>query len=98
MKARAVGLAEIRRGCPNGHALCLRAACYLEPKGGRTMELRLTLRMDNAVFEGEPGPEVARILVELADRIGAGALVSGAVFHLFDANGNRVGSARVTGR
>jgi len=60
------------------------------------MELRLTLRMDNQAFEEEPGPEVARILVELADRIGTSTMIApGWVAHLFDVNGNRVGKAEV---
>ena len=96
MKTRLVSLAEIGRGCPNGHALCLRAACYLEPKGGRTMELRLTLRMDNAAFEPDPAQEVRRILGRLAEECEeTGHLEPGWKQVLFDLSGNRVGLAEI---
>jgi len=96
VKARLVSLAEIRRGCPNGHTACLRAACYLEAKGGRTMELRLSLRMDNAAFERDPAQEVMRILRRLAEECEeTGHLEPGWKQVLFDVSGNRVGKAEV---
>lgn len=60
------------------------------------MELIIKIRMDNAAFE-EPGPEVARILRELAalaDRELITATV-GQISVLRDSNGNSVGSADV---
>ena len=61
------------------------------------MELRVVVRMDNAAFEPESGPEVARILRELARRIEAGELSGrGESRALRDVNGNTVGSARLS--
>ena len=54
----------------------------------------LTIRTANAAFDeedGNAGPELARILRELADRIDDG-VPDGDTASLFDANGNRVGA------
>lgn len=55
---------------------------------------KLEIHTGNAAFdeiEGNAGPELARILRELADRIGDG-VPNGDSASLFDYNGNRVGS------
>lgn len=55
----------------------------------------LTITMDtaNAAFDGEQrGPEIARILRKMADRLEArGDCVSGFEWVLYDVNGNHVG-------
>lgn len=48
----------------------------------------LTIDTDNAAFDPDPAPEVARILRQTADRVEAG-VTSGAAR---DINGNRVGT------
>lgn len=47
----------------------------------------LSITTDNAAFEDDPGPEVARLLRDAAERVEAG--VSAGV--LRDVNGNTVG-------
>jgi hypothetical protein len=64
-----------------------------------TMTATIRIEMDNAAFEGNLNPEVARILRELADRIhgwaGGRDLASGDRFSLHDFNGNKVGTLDV---
>lgn len=55
----------------------------------------LTIKTDNAAFdEGDKGLEVARILRELANRLETQSQTSGT---LRDANGNTVGTWKLTG-
>lgn len=55
------------------------------------MPYTITIHTDGAAFDPDPGPEVARILIDLADRI-AGPLALDART-LRDYNGNTVGAA-----
>lgn len=59
------------------------------------MKLTVTIQMDNAAFEPEPGEEAARVLREYADRIEGSARFLTEAFSLYDANGNHVGTAKV---
>jgi hypothetical protein len=61
------------------------------------MKLTITIDMDNAAFESEPGEEAARIIrgrLRNIETIDANDI--GTVFPMMDANGNRVGQAEVT--
>jgi hypothetical protein len=58
------------------------------------MTLTITINMDNAAFDPEPGPEVARILRELVDRADLIANHADSVV-LRDVNGNRCGRVSV---
>jgi hypothetical protein len=65
------------------------------------VKLTIEIQCDNDAFYPEPGPEVARILSNLADRIRLEVARGGhgdldAYCPLMDYNGNRVGSATVT--
>jgi hypothetical protein len=62
------------------------------------MKLKITIDMSNAAFQGDEGFEVARILMLLARLIKTGSMgmLLGATQPLRDANGNRVGEAKVT--
>jgi hypothetical protein len=53
------------------------------------MTLTVTIRADNAAFD-EPGPELARILREIADTVEHRADIHGS--HCYDVNGNHVGT------
>ena len=54
--------------------------------------ITITINTENAAFEGENyGPEVARILRELANILTADLLPNYAPLPLYDSNGNRVG-------
>jgi len=55
--------------------------------------MKITIRTGNAAFESEnKGPELARILREIADRTEReGQPRRGDSWAIFDANGNRVG-------
>lgn len=56
------------------------------------MKVKITIKTDNAAFEGGPSFEVARILRELADRIeGHPHFSAGHCQPLHDYNGNQVG-------
>jgi len=55
--------------------------------------LKITIKMDNAAFEGEPITEAARILRTLAQDMEKFGLSDKA---LFDYNGNNVGAVKVT--
>jgi hypothetical protein len=58
------------------------------------MTLRLEIETTNAAFDGEAfGPELARILRELADDIETDQMGPGDEVNLYDVNGNRVGTA-----
>lgn len=59
------------------------------------MKLTVTINMDNAAFEPTNGVEVARLLHYLAEILDGEKLTRGDHFPLTDANGNRVGEARV---
>lgn len=61
------------------------------------MKFKLEIDCDNAAFE-DPGTEVARILHDLADRVGQHMPVRGDSFVLYDINGNKVGEARTIGK
>lgn len=58
------------------------------------MKFEVHIGTENAAFEGGPGPELARILRALADRVEDSPL--GMTMRLHDANGNRVGFAALT--
>lgn len=60
--------------------------------------LRITIKMDNAAFEDNEGPEVARILRAYAAHIDDGCRWDAydAEKTLRDSNGNTVGEAKVT--
>jgi|ETNvirenome_6_85_1030632.scaffolds.fasta_scaffold107720_1 hypothetical protein len=62
------------------------------------MKIELSIHSTaNAAFEGNEGPEVARMLRETADRIELeGGELSEEVYPLFDTNGNHVGSLSVS--
>ena len=59
------------------------------------MTFTMNVKTSNAAFTDEdsgafnPGPELARILRDVADRMEGGYVLSGSVF---DINGNKVGS------
>jgi hypothetical protein len=60
--------------------------------------MKVTIKIDcgNAAFEGDPGLEIARILEDLAHKIGLGGVAPGGKLPLRDINGNTVGALRVT--
>ena len=57
------------------------------------MEATINLNMDNAAFDGQPEIETARLLRQLADNIEIDGCSNQSIF---DYNGNKVGSYRVT--
>lgn len=58
------------------------------------MKMIITINMDNAAFDGEPGVEVSRILRKLADEyVESGCDL--ARYKLRDINGNIVGRVEV---
>lgn len=60
------------------------------------MKVAITIACDNAAFEDDPGAEVARILHNLAERIANyGPIAPGDFWAIKDANGNKVGVAKV---
>lgn len=59
------------------------------------MQFRLSIDCDNDSFSGEPGIEIARILRDVAGRIGT--VIDGDYWPLLDQNGNNIGSARFDG-
>ena len=68
-------------------------------KNQKSMTLTIKITMDNAAFEPCNGTEAARIRRELATMIEEDNLdASDRLPGLMDVNGNRVGSATVTGR
>jgi hypothetical protein len=58
--------------------------------------LRITIKMDNAAFEFNQGPEVARILRDVAKAVDEDVSLPGFKLNLRDSNGNTVGEAKVT--
>jgi hypothetical protein len=56
---------------------------------------KISINTENEVFGDDPGPEIARILRELADTVEGGSL-DGTM--LRDSNGNTVGSAGFGGK
>jgi hypothetical protein len=54
-------------------------------------ELTIEMNLDNAAFEGDPAPEITRILRQLADKIEERGIYDEIL--LRDINGNRVGKA-----
>ena len=63
-------------------------------KGITMTALMLKISTDNDAFQPSPNTEIARILRAFADKLDSGAFNGGAV--LQDANGNKVGEARLT--
>ena len=56
-------------------------------------KLKITIDRGNAAFsDGADGPEVARILRTLADKLEGVNTEQGGEIRLFDSNGNRVGA------
>ena len=62
------------------------------------MKLKIEIKMDSAAFTGDSGTEVARLLRAFATRIEGEHMTPGRISFPNDCNGNRVGSATVTGR
>lgn len=63
------------------------------------MKFSLEIDCNNAAFEGDPTAEIARLLRAVADAvpsIGIGGRRLRNELPLFDADGNRVGSAELT--
>lgn len=59
------------------------------------MTLRITIKMDNAAFEGQAGEECARILREAAEQLeGRDSISRGTIMSLRDYNGNNVGEVK----
>jgi hypothetical protein len=58
--------------------------------------LRITIKMDNAAFEFNQGPEVARILRDMAKAVDEDVDLDWFSMNLRDLNGNTVGEAKVT--
>jgi len=58
--------------------------------------LRITIKMDNASFEFNQGPEVARILRDMAKAVDEDVDLDWFSMNLRDLNGNTVGEAKVT--
>jgi hypothetical protein len=56
------------------------------------MAYSIRIETDNAAFDPDPGPEPARILRKLADRLEGGADLAESI-RLMDYNGNTVGFA-----
>jgi hypothetical protein len=54
------------------------------------MWFSINIQVDGAAFEGDPSPELARILREMATRFENG---EGAQLVILDVNGNTVGSS-----
>lgn len=54
------------------------------------MTVSLAINTDNAAFQPDPAPEIARILRKIADRVEAGLSDYGHLT-ILDANGNTVG-------
>lgn len=71
-------------------------------KGVVGMAFTLELKTDNAAFiddDGNPeaGPEIARILREIADKYDSGIYsTNGPALPVFDVNGNRIGQYRLS--
>jgi hypothetical protein len=64
-----------------------------------TLRLSLTIDCEGAAFEDSANAELARILGDLADRIEQAIsddIVQPEGLSLFDVNGNRCGSARIS--
>ncbi|MGH9238790.1 MAG: hypothetical protein ACRD3G_12195 [Vicinamibacterales bacterium] len=61
------------------------------------MRLRILIDMDNDAFHPEPGPEIARILRQLADAADRELITNnaGQVCVLRDVNGNHCGDVKV---
>lgn len=64
------------------------------------LRLSVTIDCEGAAFDGYANGELARILGDLADRIESAAsddILAPEGLSLFDINGNRCGSARISG-
>lgn len=57
------------------------------------MIFSVNIHTGNAAFEGDPGPELASILIDLANRLNNVPLECDQPIRLRDVNGNRVGFA-----
>ncbi|MCA1841068.1 MAG: hypothetical protein LC723_12220 [Actinobacteria bacterium] len=62
------------------------------------MKFTLEITCDNAAFDENPFPEVARILREAARKVDDGLVKIGQEQPLRDVNGNRVGSFVMKGK
>ena len=61
------------------------------------MKLTIEINLDNAAFDGDDGAEEVKCVVSrFANRAGNNVRIPGALFQLYDANGNRCGTARVS--
>ena len=62
------------------------------------MKLKMEINLDNAAFQPESeGHEVSRIFGEFACRIDNCPCNIGDTYSMFDANGNRIGSIKISG-
>ncbi len=66
------------------------------------MTARVTVEMDNAAFDGDDaGPELARILRNLGERVATCErryLVVAPLQFVCDSNGNTIGTLRISGK
>lgn len=62
------------------------------------MKVTIKIQCDNAAFSDSPEPEVARILLELADDLAFHSLIAMDGQALHDFNGNTVGTITVSGK
>lgn len=60
------------------------------------MKFTLSINMDNAAFEDNPGAEISRILKQLVNRFEHKPFWSVYSGGLFDMNGNMVGTFEIT--
>jgi hypothetical protein len=64
---------------------------------GETMRFQLSISMDNDAFREDTGPETARIMRALAERVEHSTLTAGDSGTVRDTNGNTVGQWSVSG-
>lgn len=62
------------------------------------MKLVITIETGNEAFNPDPAPECMKILRSVVDRMETTRFNPGDELYLYDANGNRVGLAKWTGR
>jgi hypothetical protein len=79
------------------HASCVSHPCWLAVLKDERMKLKITIDMSSAAFEPKNGTEIARMLRDLAELLdGRSMSQTFEIQGLRDANGNRVGEAKVT--
>lgn len=61
------------------------------------MKLTIEINLDNAAFDGDDGAQEVKFVVSrFVNKAGNNVRIPGALFQLYDTNGNRCGTARVT--